>query len=204
MYGIENTTMTNAETIFDKAFTLLMLSEVGPWFNPNDPATIKGLIDTKEHRKACGYVNHPLDPGGETKFGVAKNSNRNVNITTLDLAGAKKIFFDKYWTSTKSDKMPSPLAALYFDLAVISGQSAASKVLQRALGVVDDGVIGPKTLASLNSHPDLNALSSKYLDCRQTFFNNLVASRPDFRAFQAGWNARITLLRKWLASNTKV
>ncbi len=195
--------MTNT-TDFDKAFTLLMLSEVGPWFDRNDPATIQGLIDTKEHRKACGYVNHPLDPGGETKFGVAKNSNRDVNITTLDLAGAKKIFFDKYWTSTKSDKMPTLLNALFFDMAVISGQGAASKVLQRALGVVDDGAIGPQTLKSLNSNQNINALCSKYLDCRQDFFNNLITKKPDLSVFKTGWNARITMLRKWLVANSKV
>lgn len=30
-----------------------------------------------------GYVNHPADPGGETKFGIAKRSYPALNIASL-------------------------------------------------------------------------------------------------------------------------
>ena len=36
------------------------------------------------------YVNHPKDPGGETKFGITKRSYPGVNIKTLTLAKAKR------------------------------------------------------------------------------------------------------------------
>ena len=46
-----------------------------------------------------GYVNHPDDPGGETKFGISKRSYPDVNIAALTLDDSKLIYFnpDNTW-----------------------------------------------------------------------------------------------------------
>ena len=44
-------------------------------------AAFKALIDHEG-----GYVNHPKDPGGETKFGISKRSYPTLDIAALTLA----------------------------------------------------------------------------------------------------------------------
>lgn len=36
-----------------------------------------------------GYVNHPSDPGGETKYGISKRSYPREDIRNMTLARAK-------------------------------------------------------------------------------------------------------------------
>ena len=45
--------------------------------------TFEEIID-KVIEHEGGYVNDPDDPGGETKYGIAKKSNPDVDIKTLN------------------------------------------------------------------------------------------------------------------------
>ena len=80
---------------FNEAMRVCMLSEIGPWFREDHPACISGVIKSKADRVATGYVNDPDDKGGETKFGIARNSNPNLNITALTYEQAKSVYFRK-------------------------------------------------------------------------------------------------------------
>ena len=53
-----------------------------------------------------GYVNDPNDPGGETKYGIAKNSHPNVDIANLTLDQAKAIYKTEYWDKVFGDTLP--------------------------------------------------------------------------------------------------
>ena len=53
------------------------------------------------------------------------------------------------YTSPMTSKLPPVYQPFFQDLAFNRGLGGATKFLQRALGVNDDGVIGPKTLAAL-------------------------------------------------------
>ena len=44
-----------------------------------------------------GYVNHPSDPGGETKFGISKRAYPGEDIAGLTLQHAKNIYYRDYW-----------------------------------------------------------------------------------------------------------
>ena len=44
-----------------------------------------------------GYSNDPLDPGGETNWGISKRSYPNVDITNLTRAEAKVIYREDFW-----------------------------------------------------------------------------------------------------------
>ncbi len=180
---------------FDKAFDVLMLSEVGPWFDSSDIETQLGLISTKAQQKKCGYVNNPADPGGLTKFGIAKNSNPTVDVANLTLKQAAEIYQMKYWKPC--EKFGYPLNVMFFDMVVLSGPTAASKVIQRALGVIDDGIIGSNTMLAVSKW-DSKKLADKYLTFREIWFINLSISRPDLAVFKKGWLNRIAMLRKWL------
>lgn len=185
---------------FEVAFNLTMLSEVGDFFDPTNPVTISGVMVTKQDRKLCGYVNNPKDPGGETKYGIAKKFNPSVNIDTLTLEQAKQLYFDKYWIIVNCDKIKMPLGALYFDAVVNSGSKQGTVFLQKALGAKADGSFGPGTLSAAAEIKDIKVACSKFIDVREKFFRDLVAKNPDqYGEFLAGWLNRITMLRGWLA-----
>lgn len=94
-----------------------------------------------------GYSNDPHDPGGETAFGIDKRSHPGVDIKALTREDAIAIYRRVYWAATKADQLPAGLAILYFDACVNQGAGAAAHMLQLALGVTADGVVGPGTLA---------------------------------------------------------
>jgi lysozyme family protein len=98
-----------------------------------------------------GYVDHPDDPGGETKFGISKRAYPELSIAALTLEDAKTIYREDYWDRVRADKLPPELRFPLFDAAVNAGVVQAIKWLQRAVGVRDDGVIGPVTMLAVRS-----------------------------------------------------
>lgn len=95
-----------------------------------------------------GYVNDPRDPGGETKFGISRRAYPTLDIKGLTREQAKEIYERDYWLAAKCQLLPWPLSAVVFDCAVNQGVGTAITLLQKALGLTQDGVVGPKTLAA--------------------------------------------------------
>jgi lysozyme family protein len=193
--------MVTYSNAFEKAVDHAMLYEVGMFWNLNAPGARDGLVDTKEHRRACGYVNDPDDKGGETKYGIAKNANSSIDITHLNWDGAKAIYYSHYWLNAKCDKMPGRIAALQFDGSVNHGPGTASKFIQRAIGVVDDGAIGPKTLTALETKNEIE-LCNSVCDQRETYYRNIVSNNPTQQKYLAGWLRRVTEMRDFVTNKT--
>lgn len=137
-----------------------------------------------------GYSDHPADNGGKTMYGITETEARRIgfrgDMRELPLDLAKQIYKRDYWDAVKADELPAAVRYVVFDAAVNSGVGQSAKWLQRACGVVDDGVIGPKTLAAANG---LNgdALRGKLLAQRLRFMSAL----SDWPAFGRGWARRI-------------
>lgn len=185
-----------AKTMFENALTFTMQYEVGPWFKLDDE-TRAGKCDTPAQKRKTGYVNDPADAGGETKFGIAKNSNTSVNIKTLTWDQCSSIYRKKYWDPLSLDKVPDNVATVIFDCSVNHGPGTAAKFLQGAVGAAEDGQIGPKTLALVNSK-SADDIVRKVLDRRRAFFRNIVANKPSQAKFINGWLARCDSLQKQL------
>jgi len=140
-----------------------------------------------------GYSDHAADPGGKTRFGITEAVAREVgyrgDMRELPLDLAKRIYKDKYWDTVKAEQLPAGVRYTVFDAAVNSGPGQSVKWLQRALGVKDDGVIGPQTLAAANAaNPD--ALRMRMLGQRLRF----MAGLTNWPAFSRGWAIRIASL----------
>ena len=101
-------------------------------------------------RHEGGYVNDPKDPGGETRFGISKRAYPDVDILHLTEDEAKAIYKRDYWDKLRPDEIPEPLAICLFDAAVNMGRDKAVRLLQRACGVAQDGVMGGNTIAAAN------------------------------------------------------
>jgi lysozyme family protein len=182
---------------FIQSFNHIMLAEVGNWFNPNLPSTQLGCC-SKAEMLGCGYGNDPCDTGGETKFGIAKSSNPDVDVKNLTMAQAQNIYYDRYWLAAKCDKIGAPMSLLHFDTAVNMGVGTAAKFLQSALGVSADGAIGPGTLAAYSACKDIPALCTKYLNLRQAHYDAIIARNPSQAKFAKGWKSRNDAMRAFL------
>ena len=73
------------------------------------------------NRKDGGYTNNPVDPGGETKYGISKRAHPNEDIKNLTPERALAIYDEEYWTKAGCDSIPFPLNVVVFDSAVNCG-----------------------------------------------------------------------------------
>lgn len=136
-----------------------------------------------------GYVNHPGDPGGETNFGitlaVARENGYTGSMRTIPMNVVESIYKRQYWDRVRAEDMPMGVRLALFDYSVNSGVSAASRALQRVLGVPDDGVIGPRTIAAAVAQEV--GLSARLCGHRLAFLTGL----KTWPVFGAGWVRRI-------------
>lgn len=104
-----------------------------------------------------GYVNHPADRGGPTKFGISlrflKAEGRidlnkdgradfdldmdgdldGQDIRMMTVAHARDLFKRCFWDRLRCDDLPAPLGEMLFDQAVNGGLKAAITILQKAI-----------------------------------------------------------------------
>lgn len=135
-----------------------------------------------------GYVNDPRDPGGETKFGISRKAYPGEDIAGMTLERARLLYRRDYWGPAGCDAWPESIKFEVFDAAVNQGVRTAVKLLQRAVGAADDGVIGPDTImrvVSANGAWLLRRLQAQ----RLKFYTSLPPAKRD--PFLAGWVNRI-------------
>ena len=133
-----------------------------------------------------GYVNHPSDPGGETKYGISKRSYPGEDIKGLTIARAKDIYARDFWGPAGCDAVPDALKFQLFDMAVNSGVRPAVKALQKAVAELEDGILGPRTLQAVQSMPAAR-LVARFNGARLA----LLADLPTWPAFGRGWARRV-------------
>lgn len=133
-----------------------------------------------------GYVDHPDDPGGETKFGLTKRSYPYLDIPNVTLQQAKDIYYNDFWHKAKCPLMPERLRFDVFDTAVNAGPSVAIKLVQRAVGEEEDGIFGPKTAAAV-AGMDPGQLDRLFNAYRLLFLTDL----KTFPTFGRGWVRRV-------------
>ena len=138
-----------------------------------------------------GLVNDPKDPGGVTKFGISQRSYPALNIRALSLDDAKAIYQRDYWAPIQGEHLPAGLDLLVLDHAVNAGPARAIRLLQHLVGVPEDGVMGPVTLAGV-AVADRDDLIARYSELRLDFYRDL----PTWRHFGAGWSRRVQRARR--------
>jgi len=140
-----------------------------------------------------GYVNHPSDPGGMTNLGVTKRTYDEFNGTDIDEEGMRNltvedvmpIYRRNYWERCRCQDLPDGIDWAVFDWAVNSGTGRAAKALQRAVGTLEDGAIGPQTLMCVgNEKPE--EIINRIAIHRDSFYREL----STFDTFGRGWLRR--------------
>lgn len=137
-----------------------------------------------------GFVDHPRDPGGATRYGITQRVARahgyQGDMRELPVAEAKRIARVAYWDAVRADEVPDAVRYDLFDAAYHSGPEQATKWLQRAAGVDDDGKLGPKTLLAVRV-ADPQLLAKRFNGHRLRFLTDL----KTWDAFGKGWARRV-------------
>mgnify|MGYP005839663143 CR=1 FL=1 len=152
-----------------------------------------------------GYVHHPADRGGPTKYGITQRTlsewlGRPASIDevrTLDEETAREIYVARYLAGPRIDTLPGGIVGQVFDMAVNHGPRRAVRILQEVLGLagwrVDiDGAVGPETRrAAFEAQERMGPfLANAIADQRANFYRRLVAADPSQGVFLRGWLAR--------------
>jgi len=141
-----------------------------------------------------GYVNHPDDPGGRTNHGITQRVYEKFlgedvteeEMKDMPLEDVFSIYKEDYWDRIRGDELPSGVDLCVFDWAVNSGVSQASKALQRVLGVLDDGIIGSRTVAATCRQENQTVVVEAISQKREDFYRSL----GTFDTFGRGWLRR--------------
>lgn len=134
-----------------------------------------------------GYVNHPADPGGETNMGISRRSYPREDIRGMTRVRAAQIYRRDFWHPVRGDDLPPGLDLVAFDAGVNSGVSRGAKWLQGALGVAQDGRIGPQTVGRAQGPIDGVAVIQAACAARMGFLRGL----RSWRTFSRGWTRRV-------------
>jgi len=149
-----------------------------------------------------GYTHHQSDPGGETKYGISKRRYPGVDIKSLTIGGAKRLYYTDYWLPLHLDNINSVAVAFeVFEFGVHAGIYTAACALQEACNMlgaqpklVVDGVIGSRTECATNK------LVKRYTKSLVMAINliqgmhyaHLADANPTkFTVFMKGWMRRL-------------
>lgn len=155
-----------------------------------------------------GYCNDKNDHGGATNLGIiqreydAWRKERELplrSVRDIDKDEAIKIYTDEYWLAGKCDKMPWPVNMVHLDACINTGVHQAAKFLQRAIGVADDGIVGPNTLGALEGCCKASSalvIANRVADQRIPFYHRLVDKDPTQEDFIDGWLNRVNNLKE--------
>jgi lysozyme family protein len=156
------------------------------------------------------YTNKPADRGGPTKWGITLKAWQEYrgpwsSVTPDDIKEitepqARDFYEEMYVYGPRFQLLPDKLVELVVDCGINHGTKAAAKWVQRACGALQDGVIGPKTIAAVQAE---NPLSVYLRICayRTKLFGRLVSKDPKLAIarqaghhlqaeFASGWNNR--------------
>lgn len=134
-----------------------------------------------------GLSDDPGDPGGLTKFGISQRAYPDVDIRNLTREGAIEIYHSDYWNPVRGDELPPGVDLMVFDMGVNAGVARSVKILQRCIGVNDDGVIGGETRDAAAAADRVKLISA--LGAAQLAYYEAL---PGWAEFGKGWGGRVS------------
>lgn len=150
-----------------------------------------------------GYVNHPSDRGGPTKYGVTiktlsqwqRRQATIDDVKAVDKKTAFKIFYRLFYERPNIDSLPLSIQPMLTDMAVNHGPKNTIHMLQDVLDTCGynlgklDGICGPKTAASAKTcwHQLGNDFIRMLVCRRKAFYQAIAQNDPTQVVFLKGW-----------------
>ena len=138
-----------------------------------------------------GWVNNPQDPGGETNLGVTKRVWEEYvghpvdSLKKLTKEDVAPLYEQKYWRPCYGEVLPRGLGYLCFSFGINAGCGRSVKLLQQSLGLIPDGIIGPRVMQKLRESNIADVIKG-FSESRREYYKSL----KTFPIFGKGWIAR--------------
>lgn len=167
---------------------------------------IERVIDAIIRREGRRFTDLPADRGGPTKFGITwptlrarrRKTGGFIPTTKADIieamrslreAEAGAIYRDEYIIRPGFDRIrDAELFALVVDTGVLHRPRWAARWMQRGVGTVEDGIVGPKTLRAATRRP--RDARKAILKARFASYGRTVRRDQTQLQFINGWIAR--------------
>jgi uncharacterized protein (TIGR02594 family) len=146
-----------------------------------------------------GNDDDPRDPGGRTSRGILQREwdvwrgshpGLPADVWRAPQDQVEAIYRQNYWNALRCDDLPAGVDYAVFDYGVNSGIGRAAKVLQRLVGTVVDGEVGPDTIAA-SARANAGKLIGAICDERLAFLQGL----RTWPTFGKGWGRRVREVR---------
>jgi lysozyme family protein len=150
-------------------------------------------------RREGGYVDHPADKGGATKYGITQATLAEWmgrpatidDVKQLTEHEAREIYREQYivrpgFLGIDNDAV----RALAIDCAVNHGVKRAVQLLQEAARVFTDGIFGPNTKDAVN-RMTAAVLYRRLCAARVRLYGQIITKNPTQSVFAAGWCNRV-------------
>lgn len=165
-----------------------------------------------------GYVNDPVDKGGETNKGITINTWKSFGHDTkekiAEITVGKKVYYNVtkslynitdeqwlaifkagYWDKCKADQInDQSVANAIVDWAWCSGPATVLKKVQAIVNTTADGISGPKTIEGINN-TNGEQLFKLIQQSRKEYLQAIVDRTPSQARFMNGWINRLNALK---------
>ena len=150
------------------------------------------------------WSDNPQDPGGATMKGITlsvyREWKRNPHISKEELRvipdeEVYNLYKELYWNNVQGDYLPAGVDYAVFDSAVNMGVGRAAKLIQEAVGVTADGVLGPASVSAIQK-TDPKELIEKFSALKESFYRSL----KTFPTFGKGWLNRVAEVKTFSES----
>ena len=139
------------------------------------------------NRKDGGYTNDPVDPGGETKWGISKRAHPDIDIKSLTKEEALIIYEKEYWLKVGADTMEKRLAITCFDSAVNCG-----------VGRTRSWLVELEKEKERNPQRNESWAARWMIQRRTQYYLDLVKKKPALNKYIKGWLYRVNDLSKYV------
>lgn len=176
---------------FDRAIEIILAEEGGLVDHPKDPGriTYRGIswAAVCDLRDETVQLEFDLDGDGDV------DRDDFLELKRLFEAGdtekVVEFYRVRYWEASGASKLKKwPVALIHFDGAVNHGVRTASVMLQKAARVIQDGIVGPRTIAAVHALPPA-LVFQRYWGERAWLYHRLSVRRGD--DFYRGWMNRL-------------
>lgn len=121
-----------------------------------------------------------------SKFGISAAAYPNIDIARLTRDQAAAIYVRDYLAPLKVERFSDGVGFQFFDWAVNAGVDGATRGVQKAVGVLPDGRVGPKTVAALEALSESDAIKRLLAQRIRAY-----TSDPGWAQNGRGWMNRI-------------
>lgn len=143
-------------------------------------------------REEGGWVDNPLDNGGPTMKGITFATFRAhfldatlTDLRTITDTEVSEIYRNGYWNAVKADDLPTGVDLSAFDFGVSAGPGRSIRLLQSAIGVSPDGILGPLSMRAVRAMDPLVVIGNLWRR-QMTYYVSL----STFGTFGKGWTSR--------------